>query len=143
MKSLAYSLIVLLAASGGAARGQSFSFRDEIPYPTAYRPQRVAAGADASYRAPIPYRFETREVGVRQRVVQIGVVPSPPLSRPAPATFTVVFRGGQEAQFTDGEITEIGGVPFRGLGFKDGFYWVMNLANREIARFRVPTTAHP
>lgn len=137
------TIIALSLVAGIGARGASISVREEVRYPTAFRPQRVAAGTDAAYRAPIPYRFETREVGVRQSVVQIGVVPQPAPARRAPAVFTVAFPDGREAQFADGEVTWVGGVPFRGLGLRDGYYWVMNLANREIARFRVPSAPSP
>ncbi len=136
MQIVSVLLLGWLAAS--TARAQSIVVADEIRYPTSYREQSVESMIDSRYRAPIPDSFETRTVGVSQRVATVGVVGTKVIVKNPPQTFTVVFPDGTEAEFQDGVTTVVKGVPYRGAGFRYGMYRVQNMNTGDIVYFKKP-----
>lgn len=130
-------VIACVVAATPAAAQTSLSVRDEIRYPTSWREQRIDGGGDARYRAPIPGAFKTRETGVHHDVAAVGVVRRPVTARNRPPLYQVVFSDGREARIAEGQVTMVGGIPYRGLGVRDGYFQVMNLRTLEILRFRM------
>lgn len=131
-------VIACVVAATSVAAQTSISVRDEIRYPTSWREQRIDGGVDARYRTPIPVAFKTRETGVHHDVAAVGVVRQPVMVRNRPPLYQVVFSDGREARIAEGQVTIVGGVPYRGLGVRDGYFQVMNLRTLEILRFRMP-----
>lgn len=126
------------ALASQRALAQSISVSDKIRYPTSYREQSVESMIDSRYRAPIPENFETRTVGVSQKLQSVGVVAAK-AAAPAPSqTFYVVFPDGTEAEFRDGATTVIKGVPYRGVGFRYGMYRAQNMITGDIVFFKAP-----
>jgi len=140
MKTLHIAGAAAVAAfAAWTARAQSIVVADEIRYPTSYREQSVESMIDSRYRAPIPDSFETRTVGVSQRVATVGVVGTKVIVKNPPQTFTVIFPDGTEADFQDGVTTVVKGVPYRGAGFRYGMYRVQNMNTGDIVYFKKPT----
>jgi hypothetical protein len=132
---------ILLSFAAATALAGSISVTDEIRYPTSYREQSVSDMIDSSFRVPIPDSFETRRVGSNMDVPTLGVVSRPVVVRNQSPTYHVLFADGREAQFVDGQTIVVGGVPYRGLGVRSGYYRVLNLNTSDILLFRMPRHA--
>ncbi len=124
--------------SSAQAQQTRIAVIDEIRYPTAWQEQSVESMISSQYRTPIPENFETRQVGTILDVGAVGAVGKAVIIRNPPLVYHVVFPDGREARFSPGRVTVVRGVPYRGLGMKNGYFRVMNLNTLQVLRFRMP-----
>ena len=143
---LAAGAAVLAAA---AAQAGTIKVTREIRYPTSYESQQAsdfdffqqgilqpgqAAALVPMQRPPVPSDFQTREVGAIMTADQVGAARAVTIANKP--VYLVKFFTGSKAQFIDGVHTVVDGVRYRGLGLRDGRYYILNTATGEILSFK-------
>ncbi len=154
MKTAHASALLLLWVAAAAAPAGSLRVVEELIYPTEYESQDVGdeiipflpptgtghgGTLQSPARYPIPTAFATREVGAVLSTDAIGVTRAAVISNRD--TYVAKFHNGARAQFIDGMITVVDGVPYRALGARGDQYHVKNLNTGRVHVFRGVTAA--